>query len=196
METDPPDVVGMFRRYNYSSKQLWNMVLCHEKSLMKSGSEVEPGDCGQPEVDKVAQARVENAKDFKASKLNYGKEDKYQLGNRNCKGSNDVEILYASAKKSMENGDFGKSQDKVEDTKRSKSQEGPKVKISLCRNWVRPSKMGKECKRDESDCWYYHGSFPCKFYHLGNQCKYGDRCMYTHGGPLSNHLKQVLALVS
>ena len=195
METDPPDVVGQFRRHKYSSKQLWKMILLHEKTLTKCGSVPKPDECRDAKTYEGNTTAIDGAVKAGvgfASKLNYENEQQYQRVTQNWEGRNEVESFYISGK----NGECGSSANEMKNANRSADvPEGQKVKISVCRNWVRPSKKGIKCERDESDCWYYHQSFPCKFYHLGNQCRYGDRCRYTHGGPLSNHLKEVLALV-
>lgn len=50
----------------------------------------------------------------------------------------------------------------------------PIIKTELCKYWLNGS-----CIKGEQ-CVYSHekSKYPCKYYHLNNNCKYGDNCRY------------------
>eukprot|EP00099_Drosophila_melanogaster_P010445 NP_001284753.1 suppressor of sable, isoform C [Drosophila melanogaster] len=59
-------------------------------------------------------------------------------------------------------------------------------KLELCKFYL----MDCCAKRDK--CSYMHKEFPCKYYYLGMDCYAGDDCLFYHGEPLSEQLRNVL----
>ncbi|EDX00806.1 protein suppressor of sable [Drosophila yakuba] len=59
-------------------------------------------------------------------------------------------------------------------------------KLELCKFYL----MDCCAKRDK--CSYMHKEFPCKYYYLGMDCYAGDACLFHHGEPLSEQLRNIL----
>ncbi|XP_046867635.1 protein suppressor of sable isoform X2 [Drosophila willistoni] len=59
-------------------------------------------------------------------------------------------------------------------------------KLELCKFYL----MDCCAKRDK--CSYMHKEFPCKYYYLGMECYAGEDCLFHHGEPLSEQLRNIL----
>ncbi|XP_068159808.1 LOW QUALITY PROTEIN: protein suppressor of sable [Drosophila tropicalis] len=59
-------------------------------------------------------------------------------------------------------------------------------KLELCKFYL----MDCCAKRDK--CSYMHKEFPCKYYYLGMDCYAGEDCLFHHGEPLSEQLRNIL----
>ncbi|XP_070075380.1 protein suppressor of sable isoform X2 [Drosophila takahashii] len=59
-------------------------------------------------------------------------------------------------------------------------------KLELCKFYL----MDCCAKRDK--CSYMHKEFPCKYYYLGMDCYAGDDCLFHHGEPLTEQLRNIL----
>ncbi|XP_030378870.1 protein suppressor of sable [Scaptodrosophila lebanonensis] len=59
-------------------------------------------------------------------------------------------------------------------------------KLELCKFYL----MDCCAKRDK--CSYMHKEFPCKYYYLGMECHAGDDCLFHHGEPLTEQLRNIL----
>ncbi|CAH8558056.1 unnamed protein product [Heterobilharzia americana] len=64
-----------------------------------------------------------------------------------------------------------------------------------------PNKKKELCKfyavgmcSKESSCSYLHEEFPCKFFHLTNDCHHGDECKFSHA-PLTDFTRSLLEKV-
>ncbi|CAH8500500.1 unnamed protein product [Schistosoma turkestanicum] len=65
-----------------------------------------------------------------------------------------------------------------------------------------PAKKNELCKfyavgvcSKEFACSYLHGEFPCKFFHLTNDCHHGDDCKFSHA-PLTDFTRSLLEKIS
>ncbi|XP_070144603.1 protein suppressor of sable isoform X2 [Drosophila kikkawai] len=59
-------------------------------------------------------------------------------------------------------------------------------KLELCKFYL------MDCCAKREKCSYMHKEFPCKYYYLGMDCYAGDDCLFHHGEPLSEQLRNVL----
>ncbi|XP_017852430.1 protein suppressor of sable [Drosophila busckii] len=59
-------------------------------------------------------------------------------------------------------------------------------KLELCKFYL------KDCCAKREKCSYMHKEFPCKYYYLGMECYAGDECLFHHGEPLSEQLRNIL----
>ncbi|XP_017054521.1 protein suppressor of sable [Drosophila ficusphila] len=59
-------------------------------------------------------------------------------------------------------------------------------KLELCKFYL----MDCCAKRDK--CSYMHKEFPCKYYYLGMDCYAGADCLFHHGEPLTEQLRNIL----
>jgi len=59
-------------------------------------------------------------------------------------------------------------------------------KLELCKFYL------KDCCAKRDKCSYMHKEFPCKYYYLGMDCYAGDDCLFHHGEPLSEQLRNIL----
>ncbi|KAH8387755.1 hypothetical protein KR093_009419 [Drosophila rubida] len=59
-------------------------------------------------------------------------------------------------------------------------------KMELCKFYL------KDCCAKRDKCSYMHKEFPCKYYYLGMDCYAGDDCLFHHGEPLTEQLRNIL----
>lgn len=59
-------------------------------------------------------------------------------------------------------------------------------KLELCKFYL------KDCCAKRDKCSYMHKEFPCKYYYLGMDCYAGDDCLFHHGEPLTEQLRNIL----
>lgn len=59
-------------------------------------------------------------------------------------------------------------------------------KLELCKFYL------KDCCAKRDKCSYMHKEFPCKYFYLGMECHAGDECLFHHGKPLSEQLRNIL----
>lgn len=59
-------------------------------------------------------------------------------------------------------------------------------KAELCKFYL------MECCAKGEKCLYMHGDFPCKFYYLGMKGHNRETCKFSHGRPLTDHLRALL----
>lgn len=59
-------------------------------------------------------------------------------------------------------------------------------KLELCKFYL------KDCCAKRDKCSYMHKEFPCKYYYLGMDCYAGEDCLFHHGEPLTEQLRNIL----
>ncbi|KAM8719907.1 hypothetical protein ACLKA7_006030 [Drosophila subpalustris] len=71
------------------------------------------------------------------------------------------------------------------DSAEDKSSREPR-KLELCKFYL------KDCCAKRDKCSYMHKEFPCKYYYLGMDCYAGEDCLFHHGEPLTEQLRNIL----